>query len=89
MKPLQSFTALCDIKSVSVNRSVHSHPASEASDQLLILEAARVSQSVVVGFSSQLDAQLHRMVLQGPLGPQQGVVYLVTNLKVQEHTGMD
>lgn len=54
------------------------------SGQLLVVEAARVSQTVVVGFSSQLDAQLHHLVLQGPRGPQQGVIYLVTDL-CREH----
>lgn len=63
-----------------------SYLACEVSGQLLVVEAARVSESVVVGFSSQLDAQLDHLVLQGPQGPQQGVVDLVTNLNVQEHT---
>lgn len=63
------------------------HPVCEVSGQLLVVEAAAVPQSVVEGFSSQLQAQLHHVVLQGSRWPRQGVVDLVADL-VCEHTGL-
>lgn len=59
------------------------HPAFELLGQLLVLEAAGVSQSVAEGFSLQFDPLLHHVLLQGPRGSQQRAVYLITNLKTQ------
>lgn len=62
------------------------HPVCEVSGQLLVLDAAAVSQSVGEGFAPQLEAQLHHLVLEGPRWPTQVVVYFITNLEENTHT---